>query len=364
MSLKTVMVRLVRGSGTSHIGIKKHSSLFLFVLAVIMVLIVITVSISVGPTGCYNPITALSSLFSAAFGSDGMTDIERVIFDQRFPRTVAALAVGIGLSIAGCVYQAVIRNPLVDPYIMGVSSGAGTTAIASIAFGFTLFGLVSADSVYLTAVMAIIGGLLAFACTMVLGELSGGSNNAYVLSGVVVGLIFSAIQTILIIFAGDHLSDVLLWLFGSFSEITYTQAIPVFVMAIALSLICLRWSKEFNLILLGEDQASQMGLNAHRFSAMMLILASVLTSVCVAFVGIIGFVGLVVPHLCRMLFGGDHRLVMPASIAFGGALMVAADIVSRMLMTGYELPVGAITTLIGVPVFAYLLFKKGKMYNG
>lgn len=364
MSFKTIMVRLVRGSDPTHIGIKKHSSLFLFVLAIIVVFVVILLSISVGPTGCYNPVTALSSLISAAFGSDGMTDVERVVFDQRFPRTLAAMAVGIGLSIAGCVYQAIIRNPLVDPYIMGVSSGAGTTAIASIAFGFTMFGLVSADSVYLTAIMAIIGGLLAFGCTMALGEMSGGSNNAYVLSGVVVGLIFSAIQTILIIFAGEHLSDVLLWLFGSFSEITYQQAIPVLVIAIGLSLVCLKWSKELNLILLGEDQARQMGLNAHRFSMMMLILASVLTSVCVAFVGIIGFVGLVVPHFCRMLFGGDHRLVMPASIAFGGALMVAADIASRMLLTGYELPVGAITTLIGVPVFAYLLFKKGKMYNG
>ncbi len=364
MTFKTFMFRLIRGTGTSHIEIKKHSSMFLFILAIIVVFLVITLSISLGPSGCYNPITALSSLFSAAFGSGGMTEVELVVFDQRFPRTVAALAVGIGLSIAGCVYQAVIRNPLVDPYIMGVSSGSGTTAIASIAFGFTLFGLVPSDSIYLTAIMAIIGGLLAFGCTMIIGELAGGSNNAYVLSGVVVGLIFSAIQTVLIIFAGEHLSSVLLWLFGSFSQVTYKQAIPIFFVAIALSLICLKWSKELNLILLGEDQARQMGLNAHRFSMFMLILASVLTSVCVAFVGIIGFVGLVVPHFCRMLFGGDHRLVMPASIAFGGALMVAADIASRMLMSGYELPVGAITTLIGVPVFAYLLFKKGKMYNG
>lgn len=364
MSFKTALDRLVRGSGTTHLDRKRHSSLFLFVLAIIVVFAVIVLSISVGPTGCYNPVTALSSLFSAIFGSDGMTDIERVVYDQRFPRTIAAMAVGIGLSIAGCVYQAVIRNPLVDPYIMGVSSGAGTTAIASIAFGFTLFGLVSADSVYLTAIMAIIGGLLAFGCTMILGEMSGGTNNAYVLSGVVVGLIFSAIQTVMIIFAGDSLSDVLLWLFGSFSEITYQQAIPVFGISLLLSLVCLKWSKELNLILLGEDQARQMGLDAHSFSMIMLIIASVLTSVCVAFVGIIGFVGLIVPHFCRMLFGGDHRLVMPASIALGGALMVVADILSRMLMTGYELPVGAITTLIGVPVFAYLLFKKGKIYNG
>ena len=107
-----------------------------------------------------------------------------------------------------------------------------------------------------------------------------------------------------------------------------------------------------------------MGLNVRRFNALILIFASVLTAFCVAFCGIIGFVGLVVPHLCRMLFGGDHRLVLPASIAFGGVLMMLADLVARMVIPGSELPVGAITTIIGVPVFAYLLIKRGKIYNG
>ena len=115
---------------------------------------------------------------------------------------------------------------------------------------------------------------------------------------------------------------------------------------------------------MGEDQARQMGLNVKRFNRWMLIIASVLTSICVAFVGIIGFVGLVIPHLCRMMLGGDHRLVLPTSMAFGGFLMIVADIASRMLVPGFELPVGAITTIIGVPVFAYLLIKRGKMYDG
>ena len=131
-----------------------------------------------------------------------------------------------------------------------------------------------------------------------------------------------------------------------------------------MSLVPLVWAKEFNLVLLGEDQARQMGLDVRRFNRWMLILASVLASVCVAFVGIIGFVGLVVPHLCRMLLGGDHRLVMPASMVVGAALMIAADLFSKMIMAPMELPVGAITTVIGAPVFAYLLIKKGRMYDG
>ena len=118
------------------------------------------------------------------------------------------------------------------------------------------------------------------------------------------------------------------------------------------------------MILLGEEQAKQMGLNVKRFNVIMLVLASVLTSVCVAFVGIIGFVGMVIPHLCRMILGSDHRLVLPASIMMGGALMLFADLLAKLLMAPTELPVGAITTVIGVPVFAYLLIKRGRMYDG
>ena len=171
-------------------------------------------------------------------------------------------------------------------------------------------------------------------------------------------------QTLMLSMAGDKLNSAMSWLFGSFANIGWDQAILVLIPSIAMSLVPLVWAKEFNLVLLGEDQARQMGLDVRRFNRWMLILASVLASVCVAFVGIIGFVGLVVPHLCRMLLGGDHRLVMPASMVVGAALMIAADLFSKMIMAPMELPVGAITTVIGAPVFAYLLIKKGRMYDG
>ena len=252
---------------------------------------------------------------------------------------------------------------MVDPYIMGVSAGAGVAAVSTIAFNFTFFGLL--DSVtYATPIVAMVGGLVAFAFTMILAEKSGGSSINYVLAGVIVGLVFSALQTLMLSMAGDKLNSAMSWLFGSFANIGWDQAILVLIPSIAMSLVPLVWAKEFNLVLLGEDQARQMGLDVRRFNRWMLILASVLASVCVAFVGIIGFVGLVVPHLCRMLLGGDHRLVMPASMVVGAALMIAADLFSKMIMAPMELPVGAITTVIGAPVFAYLLIKKGRMYDG
>ena len=322
-------------------------------------------SLCLGPTQSMNPFEMFGALGSAIKkGGSNLTYEELMVYSARLPRTLVALAVGIGLSVAGCMYQAIIRNPMVDPYIMGVSSGAGTAAIAVIAFDFTFFGLFPTHSVFLTAAAAGIGGILAFFCTMILANKAGGTSINYVLAGVIVGLVFSAVQTLMLTFAGNNVTSALSWLYGSFSEITWKKVWIVLIPAIGISLTSLIWAKEFNLVLLGEDQAKQMGLNVRRFNRWMLIIASLLTAICVAFVGIIGFVGLVIPHLCRMVLGGDHRLVIPASMAFGGFLMVMADLASRMIIPGFELPVGAITTVIGVPVFAWLLIKRGKMYEG
>ena len=356
---------IMDGKSDTHIGRKKHRAKVMMVMGIVLLLTMFTLALCVGPNAVYNPVDAFTYLFSA-IGKDPtqMSREEVTVYSSRMPRAVAAIAVGLGLSVAGAVYQAVIRNPLVDPYIMGVSSGAGTFAIAVIAYGFTFFGLISAHSPFLIATAAILGGLLAFFATMILAQRAGATTNAYVLAGVVVGLAFGAVQTIMIIFAGNAISNTMLWLFGSFSKIGRLETLCVLIPSIVLSLLLATRSKELNLILLGEGQARQMGLNVKRFNAFMLIGASVLASFCVAFVGIIGFVGLVIPHLCRMLFGGDHRIILPASVAFGGAIMIGADLLARMIMPGLELPVGAITTLIGVPVFAYLLFMRGKIYNG
>ena len=154
------------------------------------------------------------------------------------------------------------------------------------------------------------------------------------------------------------------WLYGSFAQVTWENAWLVFIPVLFLSLVSMLWAREFNLFMMGEEQAKQLGLNVKLFKRSMMILASILTALCVAFVGIIGFVGLVVPHACRMALGGDHRLIMPASIIIGAMLMLFADIVARMAMIPMELPVGAITAIIGTPVFAYMLIKKGREYDG
>jgi len=218
-------------------------------------------------------------------------------------------------------------------------------------------------STFMIPIMAIIGGLAAFAVTMLIAEKSGGSAVNYVLGGVIVGFALGAMQTLLLSFAPpDDLHRPLFWLFGSFSRVTWENVAFILIPVITISVVSLTWARKLNLVLLGEEQAKQMGMNVRRFNVTVLITASVLTSICVAFVGIIGFVGLVVPHICRMILGGDHRFVLPASFVIGGILMLSADYIARMF--GTVLPVGAITAVIGAPLFAYLLIKRGRMYDG
>ena len=362
--LKMHIMHFFFGTEYTHNTRSKRKVRAVFAFGVVITLIISLVSLCVGPETTMGLGDAFNNMISAiSKGGQNLTYEEMLIYNQRLPRVLAAIGVGVGLSVAGAMYQAVIKNPLVEPYIMGVSSGAGTFAVAVLTFNFTFFGLFAANSIYLTAFSAIFGGLLAFGLTMLLALKTGGKSINFVLAGIVIGLVFSAVQSLLMINAGTKVASALSWLYGSFSTMTWDKVWLVLIPAMFLSMVPLIWAKEFNLVLLGEDQAKQMGLNAKRFDAIMLIVASVLTSFCVAFCGVIGFVGLVIPHLSRMILGGDHRLMLPATMAFGGFLMVAADLLARVLLSGYELPVGAITTVIGVPVFAYLLIKRGRSYD-
>ena len=362
--LKNHILHFFFGTEFTHNTRSKRKVRAVFFAGVLLTITISLISLCLGSESTFSLPDALGFMISSIQkGGQNLSYEEMLIYNQRLPRVMAAIGVGIGLSVAGAMYQAIIKNPLVEPYIMGVSSGAGTFAVAVITFNFTFFGLFAANSIHLTAFSAIFGGLLAFGLTMLLAMKTGGKSINYVLAGIVIGLVFSAIQSLLMINAGTKISSALSWLYGSFSTITWDQVWLVLIPAIFLSMIPLVWAKEFNLVLLGEDQAKQMGLNAKRFDTIMLIIASVLTSICVAFCGVIGFVGLVIPHLSRMILGGDHRLMLPATMAFGGFLMVAADLLARILLSGYELPVGAITTCIGVPVFAYLLIKRGRSYD-
>ena len=348
----------------SDVDRKKGRFRLIVVFGTFLSLVVFLISISVSTGGVIAVSDAIAALFSSiAKGGNDLDTVEMYIYHSRLPRSLAAVAVGAGLAIAGCMYQAVIRNPLVDPYITGVSSGAGCLAVAVVALGISI-PFVGSNSLYLIPVAAIIGGIAAFVITMTVAEGSGGSATNYILAGVIVGFAFTSVQTVFLSLAKDNITDTMWWLFGSFANMTWENAWIVFVPAMGLSLISVVWAREFNLFMMGEEQAQQLGLDVRRFKRTVMILASMLTAVCVAFVGVIGFVGLVIPHLCRIALGSDHRLIMPASIVLGACLMLIADLIARTVLSPMELPVGAITAMIGTPVFAYMLMRRGRAYEG
>ena len=348
----------------SEISRKKRRFVIISIFGIIMSIIAFLISISISSGGVIPVSEAIAALASAiGKGGENLNQVELYIYVSRLPRALAAVAVGAGLSIAGCMYQALIRNPLVDPYITGVSSGAGCLAIAVFAVGLSI-PFIGDNSLYMIPLAAIIGGIIAFAITMTIAEGAGGSATNYILSGVIVGFAFSSVQTIFLSLGKDNLANLMWWLYGSFANVTWENAWIIFIPAIGVAIMAMLWARNFNLFMMGEDQAKQLGMNVRLFKRSMMIIASVLTAICVAFVGIIGFVGLVVPHACRMALGGDHRLIMPASVIIGAMLMLFADLIARTAMSPYELPVGAITAMIGTPVFAYMLIKRGRSYDG
>lgn len=289
------------------------------------------------------------------------TDADQLIIWSRMVRSVAVIGVGIGLSVAGVVMQALIRNPLVDPYITGVSSGAALGAILSILAGISIVSLAE----FTTPVAALIGALATFFVVIALAESAGGRPINFVLGGMIIGIALSSITTVLIVSSDDNrLHGALFWLYGSFAYMSEIKALVIILPILALSFIFLLYAREFNVILLGDEHATHLGLDVKFFKRITILLVSILTAISVAFSGIIGFLGLIVPHTARMIVGGDHRLLIPTSMVLGANVLLAADIFSRLAVRPNELPIGAVISLIGAPFFVYLMIKRGKEYGG
>lgn len=282
---------------------------------------------------------------------------ELVIYYLRMPRALSAILVGIGLSTAGVVMQALIRNPLVDPYITGVSSGAGFGATLVALTGFAII-----DGVFSMPLAAFIGAIAAFSFTLVVAEMAGGRPMSYVLAGVIISTILSAGTTLLMISNPDKLHGILYWLFGSFAYSSWISTLIVMGVVGVCCLAILLFANEYNVILLGDEQAKQLGLNPKGLKRKMVVLISVLAAACVSFCGVIGFVGLIVPHVARMIVGGDHRLLLPASMMLGANVLLLADLVCKTVAIPEELPIGAVMALVGGPFFVYLMIRSGKEY--
>ena len=279
-----------------------------------------------------------------------------VIFDVRLPRVLLALLVGGGLAVAGAVYQALLRNPLADPYILGVSGGAALGAVAMMLLG-------SAVSHWGVAGGALAGALLAIVVVLRLAMATGPTLDSRVLllAGVIAGAFFNAV-ILLLLAAADFQSfrSAVFWMMGSLSRAGPLEA-GVLALFLAPCLVA-AWAlaRPLNLFAAGEEMATYLGVPVERVKQAGYLAASLAVAASVAAVGIIGFVGLIVPHAVRMVWGGDHRVLVPACFLGGGAFLVITDTLARTVVAPQELPTGVVTALIGVPLFAVLLVRSAR----
>lgn len=277
---------------------------------------------------------------------------DKVVFAVRLPRVAAAALVGAALAVSGAAYQGMFRNPMVSPDILGASTGAGFGAAVAILLGAGYFGISAA---------AFCCGLLAVAAAWLVSRLSKADQAvALILAGMMISSLFSAGTSFVKLVADtqQQLPAITYWLMGSLSSIKDKDvvflAIPVTLGMIPL--FFLRW--RMNLLTLGEEEAQSMGVNTRRLRGAVIVCATLLTSASVAVSGMIGWVGLVIPHFCRMLFGYDYRRLIPAGALFGAAFLLAVDDIARLVTTG-ELPLGILTAFVGAPLFLYLIATGG-----
>ncbi len=299
-----------------------------------------------------------AKLVSKEIPLDINPNLVSIIWTIRFPRALLAFVVGGALAVSGAVMQSVLKNPLASSYTLGVSSGASLGAGLVMISGFTLplLGRLTLPFV------GLVGGLLTV--YLAIGFSSridkNMENNTIILVGMVFSLFINAMLTLLTSLYRDSAQRLTFWQMGSFSLKEWSDLIILSPIVLIGVLILMRYSKELDIMTFGEEQALAIGVDIQRVKWTLLSLAAALTGSAIAFVGVIGFVDLIVPHLVRKIFGAKHSLVLPLSMILGGAFMIVCDLIARTIVPMSELPIGAITAIIGAPFFAYVYLVKGR----
>ena len=278
-----------------------------------------------------------------------------VVMEVRLPRILTAALVGGGLAVAGAVFQAILLNPLADPYTLGISSGAAfgaSLAIVLALFGISVPGWLSIPVFAFLGAMATLIGVFSLAAPD--NRLS---SNTLILSGVIVAAILSAGIGFIKYLADEQVSVIIFWLMGSFVGRSWSDVLSTTVVILPGLLFILYFARDLNIMALGERTADTLGVETARVKKMLLLCASLITAICVSVSGIIGFIGLIIPHLLRLILGPDNRMLLPASFLGGAALLLGADTITRAWLPS-EIPIGVLTSLIGGPFFCYIFRKK------
>ncbi len=280
---------------------------------------------------------------------------DAVIVDIRLPRVVLAALAGAALAGAGVLYQALFRNPLADPYILGISSGAG--------LGATLALVATAGATGLRVGAVPAAAFVGAGLTVILVErLATGRSRldatSLLLAGVAVSYTLAAITSFILVFARQSMASVVFWMMGGLTSASWAYVVAIGPMVVAGAAFPLLFTRELNIMLLGDERAAELGVSVERFKRIALAVGSLLVAAAVSVSGLIGFVGLMTPHMVRLALGPDHRLLMPASLLAGASALVFADAVARTALAPVEIPVGIVTAVVGGPFFVWLLLRR------
>lgn len=285
---------------------------------------------------------------------DDMSVEDFVVCTHRAPRVVGGIVAGMALAVGGVVMQGILKNPLADTYTTGISSGASLGATLAICAGFTIIG-----GQYSLVVNAFLFSLIPMLVIISVSKMKSASVTTIIMSGIAIMYLFNAVTSLLQIWAESAaLSAVFQWSVGDLTGLTWEEVTVMLAVVIPGVIILYLMTEKLNAMTMGDEQAKALGVNVERFRLISLLLVSLITASVVCFTGLIGFIGLVCPHIVRMFIGSDNRLLLPASAAFGAAFLIVCDVVGRVLFSPTTLQVGIITAFIGGPVFLYLIIKQ------
>lgn len=304
----------------------------------------------------------LYKLFNIGDSTIGTGAVADVVWLIRMPRIVLAIAVGAGLSVVGIVMQAIVKNPLADPYILGVSSGASLGATLAVVLGIgSVFGSNS------LGIMGFIGAFGVSILVLMISNIGGRSNSIkLLLAGMALSSVCSSFSSFLVYISDDSqkLKTITFWLMGSLAGAKWNEIIIILPVIILGTIFFITQYRTLNLMLLGDEVSITLGTDLHKFRIIYLVITSLMIGLLVYVSGMIGFVGLIIPHIVRIIFGTDHKKIIPITALLGAIILIWADVISRILIKGTEIPIGIVISIIGAPLFVWLMIKKNYGFGG
>ncbi|MBE6066823.1 MAG: iron ABC transporter permease [Clostridium lundense] len=338
-----------------------YRTLLLVTIAILLVLIILSSTLGVANITFIQTMKILLSKIPFIGAFIDLSNVSNtqvlIITNIRLPRIFMAALIGAGLSVVGASFQAIFKNPMADPYVLGISSGAALGAAIAIVMGLQVMFL----GMNLVTVFAFLGAILT---TIIVYSIAKTGTkiptNVLLLAGVSVSFLLSSLISLIMIFNREQVDQIVFWTMGSIASANWKQVSSLLPFIILGCILMIIYARDLNIMLTGDETASSLGVDVDKVKKILLVISSIIVAACVSVSGIIGFVGLIIPHMVRLLAGPDHRTLLPFSTIGGAIFMIIADTLARILVPPAEIPVGAITSVFGAPYFIYLLIKNKK----